>query len=483
MRPGIVDLRDLNMRLAWNPLAIPRFLERAGLTPAGEVVQRFAPPRVVIAIAPVDQPELLERSRDWLAGADRVIVACDGAVADFDEAAWNDVLATLPNAELVPWMSPSEQGARAVELAANLPEETQRAHVETDLELPPSTWIPYRSESRWPGAQLIASQLALRDGRAVLLLGDGRHADLAALPPTLDIGDIFAPLRAREHRRLYPGWQALGFDPVHPVGWRGDRMTVYWLHVTRAGSCFLSANDHDWPCGPAKKILGHMDNDPVQIALAPALDACLWRFEHDVTLTSSIPVRWQRAGSVDVASFPKDERRAVWFVKDERFDDLTDDDCREAAPAMVLGPDAHHRYALDLSRLVYRIMGKDAVPIGGPDAGYIVCSADHDVVRRGSGRLVGGWFRWATIEDGGAYWREDLATGERTPVAIADRIVCTDRAADAVAHDALHEGRIAEAARIRAAHAVREVAGDLITLAIPGTRNLLLVAEHDLRVV
>jgi hypothetical protein len=445
VRPGIVDLRDLNGRYAWNPLKIPRFIERAGLTPAGAVEQRFAAPQVVIAIVPVDLPELLARSRGWLASAVRVIVACDGAVAHFDEAAWDDVLATFPNAELIPWMSPSEQVERAVALAAGLPEPPPPVAVATEKrELPPSAWTPFRCESRWRAADVIASQLALRDGRAVLLLGDGRHVDLGALPPELVIGDVFAPLRPRDHRQLQPGGQALGFDPVHPVGWRGDRMTVYWSYVADDGPCFLSANDHDWPCGPAKKIMGHMDNDPVQIALAPALDACLWRFEHDVTLTSSIPVRWQRAGAVDVATWPTDPLRAVWFVKDERFEDLTDDDCREVAPAMVLGPDAHQRYALDLSRLVYRIMGKEAVPIGGPDAGYIVCSADHQVVRRGTGRLVGGWFRWATIEADGAYWREDLATGERTPIAIADRVVC-DREAAAIAHDALHEGRIADA--------------------------------------
>ena len=489
VRPGIVDLRDLNSRYAWNALAIPRFVERAGLAPAGEVIQRFAPPRVVVAIVPVDQPELLERSRGWLAGADRVVLALDGAVADFDDAVWGALLETLPNAELVPWMNAKEHVARALELAANLPAPGPPAPAPElpQLDLPPSSWMAYTCGSHYAPVGIIASQLVARAGRALLLLGgtlrntDG--VDLAALPPELMVGEVFGPDRTREARRLHPGFQALGFDPVHPVGWRGDRMMFYWFHGPAAESCFLSANDHDWPCGPAKKLLGHMDNDPVQIALAPDISACLWRFEHDVTLTSAVPIRWQRAGAVDVATFPPDPQRAVWFEHDERFTDLLDDDVRAAAPAMVLGPDAATRYALDLSQRVFRIMGKDAQHVGGPDAGFVVCSSDHRIVRRASGRLVGGWFRWATVLDAGLYWREDLATGARTPIAADDRAVCEDPELEAIARDAMREGRHADAAKIRDAHPSRTVDGDITVLAIPGTRNVLLVAEHDLRVI
>ena len=121
--------------------------------------------------------------------------------------------------------------------------------------------------------------------------------------------------------------------------------------------------------------------------------------------------------------------------------------------------------------------------MGGPDEGFAVFDADHRLVRRASGRLLGGWFRWATLEEDGAYWREDLATGERVRVAPVDLAVAEDPELESVARDAVLAGRLDAALADNAESPSRSV-GDLVgVLAMAGTRNVLLVTATHLRVV
>ena len=140
-----------------------------------------------------------------------------------------------------------------------------------------------------------------------------------------------------------------------------------------------------------------------------------------------------------------------------------------------------------LDEKVVRITGtgdtKAAESAGGPNGGNNVCAADHRVVRRGTGTLLGGWFRHATIEDGGWIYREDLATGERTLVCSAERVACVDPDVEMVVHDAIREGRHDAAAQLRATHETRAIEGDRVVLAIPGTRNVLELVGDHLRVV
>ena len=112
--------------------------------------------------------------------------------------------------------------------------------------------------------------------------------ELAAPPAALRSHPI-DDLATRELRRHHPGWIALGGDPLHPVAWRGDRMFVYWSYVGRALG-FLSASDHDFPCGPAKKLYGYDNNDPVQVCLAPDASLVAARFDHDVLVTTAVPI-------------------------------------------------------------------------------------------------------------------------------------------------------------------------------------------------
>ena len=115
------------------PLAITRFLEAAKLTPHGPASVLFAPPRVVIAIVPVDDAAILRRSRAWLDDAAHVIVlrARDGSIADDDpdlEAAvkseWHDALAAFSvPVELVDWRRDKDVDA-AIERAVALSKST-----------------------------------------------------------------------------------------------------------------------------------------------------------------------------------------------------------------------------------------------------------------------------------------------------------------------------------------------------------------------
>lgn len=270
-------------------------------------------------------------------------------------------------------------------------------------------------------------------------------------------------------------------------------MAVYWSYVGQREIGFLSATDHEFPCGPAKKLWGYKDNDPVAVALTPDAAAFAQTFEHDVLFATNAPIPWHRAGDVDVAVFAPDPARALFYAESEDdrggqgSDDLFDEDNRDRAPAFVLGPSASVRYAVDLRHRVVRITGPHEAPVatvlGGPGEGYAVYDAGHALVRRGTGLLLGGWYRHATIEDDGALWREDLATGRRTLLGYAARVRCVDGDAEAVALDAVREGRHDEAAALRAGQPSIAVEGPFRVLAIPGTRNVLEIAARHLRVV
>jgi hypothetical protein len=223
------------------------------------------------------------------------------------------------------------------------------------------------------------------------------------------------------------------------------------------------AQQHDDPL-PAAKVYGFDDNEPVQVTLAPDASVYATRFGHDVLVTSAVPIGWHRAGEVGVAAFAHDRRRAIFFARSPAHAkahateaaELDDIDARDLAPCVVIGPDEQTRYAVDLTFAVHRIVATKCGPdeithLGGPDGGFAVFDADHRLVRRGSGRLLGGWFRWATIEEGGHYWREDLATGERM--------------------------------RLGQVRSAPSDGADVDVLAIPGARNVLLVTEKYLRVV
>jgi hypothetical protein len=433
------------------------------------------------------------------------------------EDQWREVLAALPAAELHDWLDagdgvvPRGAVARAIELGLGSSRRSERvpmaassqrmARENPDLELPASSWVEWGTRWRFRVSSLVAARLANREGRAVLVDGNGAAIDLAAPGALIGLEDNEAavyelPLvgaTADDRRWLHPGLRSCGVDPVHPIGWRGHRMEIYWSYIGAAEVGFLSATDHDWPCGPAKKLWGHEDNDPVAVAVTPRGDLCAQTFEHDVLITVGMPIGWHRAGGVDAAVFARDPRRAVFyaqtaaFVEDRGVANLLEEDNRELAPVVVLGPDETTRYAVDLRHRVVRVTYAEdaaaATVVGGPDAGYAVFDAEHRLVRCGAGLLLGGWFRHATIEHDGALWREDLATGARTLLGAAVRAACLDPDVEMVVQDAIREGRHDAAALLRASHPTRAIEGELCVVAIPGTRNVIEIGERYLRVL
>jgi hypothetical protein len=224
------------------------------------------------------------------------------------------------------------------------------------------------------------------------------------------------------------GQVAIGFDANHPVGWTGYRMFPSWLNLGRTGPGYLSCTDHDFPCGPSKKLYGYADNDPVRAELAPDASYVAFTFEHDVLLTRAMPIAWRNAGALDVADFPRDLERTALFVHDPESpftSELLDEDARARPPVVVLGPSASARYAVDLSGHTYRIAGTTpnegrVVQVGGPEPSFAVFNAQHALIRNASGQLVGGATGYALVLDAGSYFREELGSGRRSLLGSAE---------------------------------------------------------------
>jgi hypothetical protein len=492
----------------WDARAIVPFVAAAELVVEPEPAWRaFVPPRVLVLIVAELDAESLVRSRPWLAETERVVIVrdriraepVDDELRDPLDDEWRGVLASLPHAEVFDWVDLGDAAPCRAAIARAL----EHSHATSprplcanpDLNLPPSAWVEWNAVPDWRAVATVASQLAIRDGHAWLVAAPGGFIDLAALGPpiAIEVVEDVCGLPLAGGGSDPPGRFACGVDPVHPIAWRGHRMAVYWMYRGATELGFLTATDHDYPCGPAKKLWGYADNDPIAIAVTPTGDICAQTFEHDVLLTVGMPIGWHRAGAVDVAAFVRDPRRAVLYAQTAEFvesratDDLLEENNRDLAPVVVLGPDRDVRYAVDLQHRVVRITATGDVPaaaiVGGPDAGYAVFDADHRIVRRGVGRLLGGWFRHATIEDDGWLWREDLATGARTLLGSAVRTACLDPDVEQVVQDAIREGRHEAVAQLRAKHPTCAIAGERHVVAIPGTRNIIELAERYLRVL
>jgi hypothetical protein len=462
-RAGVVDLRDLGSRYAWDELKIARLIQAAGLEPRGPIKHRFGPPELVVAVVGFEDMEQVERSRAWLQDAQRVLVLrrhdeepiADDELRNYVEELWQE-LATgfaVP-LELHDWRTEGDLRAvlkRAAELAARLEATPDAAPRRPALTLPPGArfeWLPRQYGDPLNFAQALASGLRLAPSGAVLETETGsfflarqteavQQDHFGYFESALPDGRRIVRQRGKEGRhRWLLGEQAftaygdvlVGFDSHHPVGWSGYRMFQYWIYLGKTGPGYLSCTDHDYPCGPSKKLYGYADNDPVRAELAPDASYVAFTFEHDVLLTSALPIRWRSAGAIDVADFPRDLERTVLFVHDPESPfttDLLDEDARDRPPGVVLGPSPSARYAVDLSGHTYRIAGATpkegrVVPVGGPEPGFAVFDAQHKLSRKASGQLLGGASGHALVLDSGSYFREELGTGQRTPLGSAE---------------------------------------------------------------
>jgi hypothetical protein len=156
-RAGVVDLRDLGSRYAWDELKIAGLIRAAGLEPQGPVKQRFGPPEVVVAVVAFEDMEQVERSRAWLQDAQRVLVLrrhdeepiADAELRDYVEELWQE-LATgfaVP-LELHDWRTQADLRG-TLKHAAELAEQLDRG--------PPSRFHPARASSGCRGNMAIRS--------------------------------------------------------------------------------------------------------------------------------------------------------------------------------------------------------------------------------------------------------------------------------------------------------------------------------------
>ena len=483
----MVDLRDLGGRYAWHELKIGKLIQAAGLEPQGPVKHRFGPPEVVVAVVAFEDMEQVERSRAWLHDAQRVLVlrrhdddpVNDAELRDYIEELWQEFATgfAVP-LELHDWRTETELRAtleRAAELAQQLDASPAAAIARPAVTLLPGPrfeWLPRKYGDPFNFAQSLASGLHLSPNGAVL------HTEAASFQlatqteaveqdhfghyeSVLPDGRRIVSQRTKEARnRWLLGEQAftvyghvtLGFDANHPVGWSGHRMFPYWLYLGKTGPGYLSCTDHDYPCGPSKKLYGYADNDPVRAELAPDASYVAFTFEHDVLVTSALPLRWRSAGALDVADFTRDPERTAIFVHDPESpftSDLLAEDARDRPPVVVLGPSTSARYAVDLSGHTYRIAGTTpnegrVVEVGGPEPCFAVFDVHHELARKASGQLVGGASGHALVLDAGSYFREELGSGQRSPLgSIEGTPVCA--------------------------------------VPVPGTCNVVLITSHDSR--
>jgi hypothetical protein len=460
-RAGVIDLRDLSARYAWDTLALDKLLAAAGLVGASGFRHRVAPPEVVVAVVPFEDYELVERSSAWLADAQRIVVLRvhdpasafnDAEVVDYVEELWTNLAKSFAvPCELFDWREPPDVAGvlqHASELARWTTCFAPPALPPAPRELRPGPRFELSTSERFlDPSRALACGLRLVQGQAMLDTGAGQVRLMEQIEPVTLTGLGLDCAVLPDGRQLVRGptqegrgrWSVdsrpfvasghypLGFDAHYSVGWTGYRMFPFWLYVGQTGVGFLSACDHDFPCGPSKKLYGYANNDPLRVELARDLSAVAYFFEHDVLLTSALPIRWSDAGELDVASFPRDPARAVFFVHevDSPFSsDLLDEDARDRPPVVVLAQSERARYAVDLSGPTYRILGatpqaSEATFLGGPEPAFAVFDQEDRLIRKAQGRLLGGAAGRALVQHENYYFREHLGSGERVELSAA----------------------------------------------------------------
>jgi len=241
---GIIALADTLSR--WETVKTAEVTRILGLEPSGPVRQSFEPPRVVIAVVDSAHPEHMRWSGPWLARAAHVILVNDVRSLANDQELTEIAVAIDPPpfaAEVVTWRHDADLAnlvSRAKEL--DQPELETPVPVIPDRELPSGPWILYSERALMHTAQYV----------------DQFDFELRAVAP----GDF-----VRFARGERPVARIVNRDPVRPVRWTGHRMSLAWeFHDS-----YLDALQHDYPCGPAKKLYGYSNNDPVQVCMSPTL--------------------------------------------------------------------------------------------------------------------------------------------------------------------------------------------------------------------
>lgn len=340
----------------------------------------------------------------------------------------------------------------AAALASRWPERARPAPVPPGA---PGPWLPFAplaTHDTDEALHLLAPALCLADDGPVLLdamagerlaLRTGARTPVAALRGVAGHGWTVAALPGARawlrFDRKAQWWledgetslgeplrigRPLGVAPSGELAWCGWRCRFSWHLLTSEGPAYFTPSSHDWPSGHAKKLYGFEDNHPRYVHLSADGEACLSVFDHDALVSSGVPLRWRASGDVMVAVPAAAEPRALLF---ERADDpdafpadpfAADEDARDRYAATVLGPSAALRYVVAVEGPSYRLALGQVQQLQrlAPGAQWLVFDAEHRLVRGGTGRLLAGWDRWLLVEQHGRVEREDLLTGQRSPV-------------------------------------------------------------------
>ncbi len=400
---GVVFPDDLAGRFAWSDRLGPGCLAALGCVPGALEPPRLTPPATLVLALGATGVMGAWGCVGLLRAAEAVVVLVGPEGPSAPHADGLDaLLAALGTVIAVRrWEGPSDaEGLRAALHAARALGRSRPRGTAARRPGPawaPGPWIPWSA----PEPADVAGRLGHRGGRPGLWTSDGwldlvdgsRHP--GARPALARRGSVVAapwvwgPEPDLPVRGPWGAW--IGRDPFERVAWTGGRCHYDWWIGDPPRP--WAPSEHAWPVGHGRKLWGFESNDPVRVELACAADAALSHYAHDVLLTGGLPQRWQRFGAVRLAVRFADPLRAVLYAHDpdEMFGDpadAMDEDGRTCAPVVALGPDAAHRYAVDLSRETWRVVGEVAERL--PGRGWALFDAQHRPVGGGPERLVGG---------------------------------------------------------------------------------------------
>lgn len=453
---GVVHLRDLVDRCPWETRKLPAYLDRLGQSVGGLEGSSFLPPRTLVVLNRAEDLDLWPRFRCWFSWADELLlVVChyEPSSVESRQELERQILGNLPDlhvSRLLHWEKGAEAPAplRLVLEGSNagMPSPGPLPMLEEGAE--PGPWIDVPLDRlsdpeltwprwccRWRGTPSLYHP---RKGRFLDLRRGVWGEPVGPISENLFVsvwpdgsrlissnhGGDFSVLNL-ETRSLKvfkgPAGAPIGIWPGGQVGFAGHRCRFTWLALRDGDGGTLASCDHDWPAGHEKKQYGYLDNEPCWIHLSPIADCYLSVYQKDAVISQTLPVGWRVFGNAWAAlSEPSvDPTRALFFTHDGSMGrgdptDPEDGDARELRPTIVLGPDPSLRYAMDLQRPVYRIVGQSVILVNEMLEGYAVFDSAHQPVRYGKGRLLGGWGRSLTGWHDGRLWREDIASSERT---------------------------------------------------------------------
>lgn len=433
----------------------------AGVSPTAEACRSAHPPSDLIVLCSVEHSGLLIRYHLWLSQCQKLRLVLqlpepemwlDAELRELFEEELVEALGDLVfeeiryvndwrDAEVGEWLAELlRQGCEAPGPGQQPPTTQIRQP------FPPGPWIAvpelpahHDPETYWPPLACVRGGepcLYLPSSRSFLLLQTGSRTDPVCATEENWVGVwpdgscllYGAPYSHRilvhdlgtgqvSRQSTLPG-QPIGVWPDSAYAWVGARCRYGWLYRKGNQVGALVGCEHDPPCGHEKKQYGFLDNFPCWIHLSREEDAYLSVYQKDAVVSTSVPHEWRRCGRgwAYVHKANSDPTRALFFIYEGRWagQDPTDPDAcdaRDDRPVIVLGPSAAARYALDLSRPVYRLNNDCSVLVHEPKEIYGVFDANHRLVRVGRGRLLGGWDVHLTVLRGRHLYRDHTVTG------------------------------------------------------------------------